>query len=1201
MINKLIELSLRNRFIVVALYVALAGWGWWALTATPVDAIPDLSDNQVIVFTDWTGHSPQEVEDQITYPITVNVQGLAGVRVVRSQSAFGFSMVYVVFEDDVDLYFARARVLERMSLITKALPAGVTPTLGPDATGVGHVFWYTVESPTRSLRELRTLQDWFVRYQLNAVPGVAEVASVGGFVQQYQIDVDPNRLRAYNLPLSAVVSAVRDSNLNVGGNVVESNGAWLIVRGVGLIQSIEDVKQIPVMASGGVPVYVGQVADVHIGDAFRVASLVKGTQEAVGGVVVARTGVNTKQVIDAVKARIAQIQPGLPPDVKIVPFYDRSNLIERSIDTLRSALLEEIALVTLAHVIFLMHFRSILIVTIPLPLAVLLSFLGLYYSGISSNIMSLAGIAIAIGVLVDAGIVVTENAFRFLERRRVDPADRRAVWTTVLESTRLVGRPVFFSMAIILLAFIPVFALTGQEGKLFHPLAFAKTLAVLAATVISVTLVPVLCTLLLGGKFHAEEDNPVMRGLRRVYRPALAAALAHRAATIGVAVLLFAGALLAARTIGSEFMPPLDEGDLMFMPIADPSISLDQNTAIAKQQNAALMRFPEVEYVVAKVARSETSTDPAPLNMTETIVHLKPKAQWRAGMTLDRLRAEMGLAAQMPGVSNIWTMPIVNRIDMLTTGIRSEVGVKIFGADLSTLEALAREVADVLQTVPGASNVYPEQVTSGQYLNITVDRAAAARHGLSVAAVQQVVEYGIGESVVATTIEGRRRFPVRVRYAPQFRADPQALGAVLVATPGGAQIPLAQVAHIDVARGPAMISSENGLLLATVLLNVQSRDVGGFVREAQAAVARQVQLPAGYYIGWSGRWENQEHARQRLQIVLPMVLVVIFVLLYFTYGSLVEAAHVLLAVPFALTGGIYLLWLLGYNFSVAVWVGFIALFGTAVQTGVVMVIYLEEAVARKREELGGAMTLDGLRDAVMEGALLRLRPKVMTVSTVIAGLLPIMWSTQAGADVMKPLATPVLGGMVSSLIHVLIVTPVIFFWIQQRRLGLRDERGSDPMTKSVMGSDPKRRAWVVIAILVLVIGGGWLAWNRLGDRADSASPQAGSDIVRSVRSGNMDIVMRSPSGVLRQGRNTFTIEFRSADTGALVDAGTVRASANMSMPGMAMSSGMQVRPTGTPGRYEGTADFGMAGSWPMAIEWDGAAGRGSVTFEGAVQ
>jgi Cu(I)/Ag(I) efflux system membrane protein CusA/SilA len=577
MINRLIELSVRNRFIVIALYVALAMWGWWALGATPIDAIPDLSDNQVIVFTDWAGHSPQEVEDQVTYPLTVNLQGLAGVRVVRSQSAFGFSMVYVVFEDNVDLYFARARVLERMSLITKTLPAGVAPTLGPDATGVGHVFWYTLESPTLSLRDLRTLQDWFVRYQLNSVPGVAEVASVGGSVQQYQIDVDPNRLRTYNLALGAVVAAVRDSNLNVGGNVLESNGAWLIVRGVGLIASVDDLKRIAVGASNGVPVYIEQVADVRIGDAFRVASLVKGTHEAVGGVVVARSGVNTKSVIDAIKARIAQIQPGLPPDVRIVPFYDRSTLIEQSVDTLRHALLEEIALVTLAHVLFLMHLRSILIVTIPLPLAVLVSFLGMYYAGISSNIMSLAGIAIAIGVLVDAGIVVTENAFRYVEQRGVDPSDRRLVWETVLDSTRLVGRPVFFSMAIIVLAFVPVFALTGQEGKLFHPLAFTKTFAVLAATIISVTLVPVLCTILLGGRVHSEEANPVMRLLRRLYRPVLEGALSQRLLTISVAALLLVGALLVARGIGSEFMPPLNEGDLMFMPIADPSISLGEH------------------------------------------------------------------------------------------------------------------------------------------------------------------------------------------------------------------------------------------------------------------------------------------------------------------------------------------------------------------------------------------------------------------------------------------------------------------------------------------------------------------------------------------------------------------------------------------------------------------------------------------------
>src|SRR3954454_6801391 len=614
MINWLIEWSVKNRVIVVLIYIGLAAAGYWALLRTPIDAIPDLSDNQVIVFTDWAGRSPKEVEDQITYPLVTSLQGLPGVRVVRASSAFSFSMINVIFEDNIELYWARTRVLERLNLVQKQLPEGITPTLGPDATGVGQIFWYTLESDKMGLRDLRTLQDWFVRYQLNSVPGVSEVASVGGYVQQYQIDVDPNRLRAYNLPLSAVVAAVRDSNLNVGGNVLESNGAWLIVRGVGLIASVDDVKRIVVGASGGVPIYVEQIANVHIGDAFRVAALVKGTKEAVGGVVVARSGVNTKDVIDAVKARIAQIQPGLPPGVTIVPFYDRSTLIAQSVDTLRRALLDEIVLVTLAHVIFLMHIRSILIVTIPLPLAVLLSFLGMHYVGISSNIMSLAGIAIAIGVLVDAGIVVTENAFRYVEQQHVDPRDRPRVWQTVLESTRLVGRPVFFSMAIILLSFVPVFALTGQEGKLFHPLAFTKTFAVLAATVISVTLVPVLCSLLLGGKVHSEDANPVMRGLRRLYQPILEIALAHRVLTISTAALLFAGALFVARGIGSEFMPPLNEGDLMFMPIADPSISLEENTKIAAKQNAALMSFPEVEYVVAKVARADTSTDPAPLN-----------------------------------------------------------------------------------------------------------------------------------------------------------------------------------------------------------------------------------------------------------------------------------------------------------------------------------------------------------------------------------------------------------------------------------------------------------------------------------------------------------------------------------------------------------------------------------------------------------
>jgi Cu(I)/Ag(I) efflux system membrane protein CusA/SilA len=1033
MIHRLIEFSLRNRGLIVVIYLGLAAAGYWALVRTPIDAIPDLSDNQVIVFTDWSGRSPQEVEDQVTYPLVTNLQGLPGVRVVRASSAFSFSMINVIFEDNVDLYWARTRVLERLNLVTKQLPEGVTATLGPDATGVGQIFWYTLESDRLNLRDLRTLQDWYVRYQLNSVPGVAEVASVGGYVQQYQVDVDPNKLRGYNIPLSVVVEAVERSNNNVGGNVVEQAGQWAVVRGVGLIESTTDVENIVIGAQNGIPIYVRNVADVKIGNAFRTGTLDRNGKEAVGGVVIARYGVNTLEVIDAVKEKIAALQGGLPQDVRIVPFYDRTQLILRATSTLKRALIEELILVTLAHIVFLAHFRSILIVTIPLPLAVLLSFLFMKVMGISSNLMSLSGIAIAIGVLVDAGIVVTENAFRFLEKRKVDPKDRRRVWETVLDSTKLVGRPVFFSMAIIILAFVPVFALTGQEGKLFHPLAFTKTFAMIGATVIAVTLVPVLCTFLLGGKFHSEQSNPVMRFLQALYQPALRFALNHRAITISLAALLFASAIVLTLGIGKEFMPPLNEGDLMYMPVTDPAISVDEALRITSKQDEILKSFPEIEWAVGKSGRAETSTDPAPVNMNETIVHLKPAEQWRPGITRERLIAEMDEKLRMPGVTNIWTQPIINRIDMLTTGIRSQVGIKIFGNDLKTLEELSRKVAEVVKGVPGAVDVYPEQISGAPYIDIRINRTAAARYGIDVRMIQDAIEKGIGETNLTVTIEGRRRFPVRVRYAPQFRGSPQALGQIPITAPTGAPIPLAQLAEIRTVAGPSMISSENGLLRGTVLLNVRGRDVGSFVDQARVALAQQVQMPTGYYIAWSGQYENQQRARQRLLIVIPIVLLVIFGLLYITYHSALEAAHVLMAVPFALTGGIYLLWLLGYNFSVAVWVGFIALFGTAVQTGVVMVIYLNEAVERKRQE-AGRLTRESLKEAVMEGALLRLRPKVMTVSTVVAGLLPIMWSTSAGSEVMKPLATPVLGGMVSSLLHVLIVTPAIFYSIHARRL-----------------------------------------------------------------------------------------------------------------------------------------------------------------------
>src|SRR5467141_3311160 len=785
MIQRLIELCLRNRGLVIALYLGLAAWGYWALLRTPVDAIPDLSDNQVIVFTDWTGRSPQEVEDQVTYPLVTNLQGLPGVRVVRASSAFSFSMINVIFEDNVDLYWARTRVLERLNLVAKQLPEGVTPTLGPDATGVGQVFWYTLESDQTNLRDLRSLQDWFVRYQLNSVPGVAEVASVGGYVQQYQVDVDPNKLRGYSLPLSTVVEAVQRSNNNVGGNVVEQAGQWSVVRGIGLIQSVADIENIVLGAPNGVPIYVKNVADVSLGNAFRTGALDKNGKEAVGGVVIARYGVNTLEVIEAVKEKIAALQAGLPAGVRVVPFYDRSALIERAVHTLRRALIEETVVVTLVNVLFLLHVRSVLIVTIPLPLAVLTAFLFMRYLGISSNIMSLAGIAIAIGVLVDAAIVVTENAFRFIERRGVDPRNGRRVTETMLEATRLVGRPIFFSMAIIILAFIPVFALTGQEGKLFHPLAFTKTFSMVGAALLSVTLVPVLCSVLIGGRIRREESNPIMRPLVWAYRPVLALALRQRVLTLAVAVLVVAGAVALVPRIGKEFMPPLNEGDLMFMPITDPSISLAQAIEITKKQNAAIQQFPEVAAVVATIARAEPSTDPAPVNMTETIVNLKPEAAWRPGMTRERLIGELDAATTLPGVSNIWTQPIINRINMLTTGIRSEVGVKVFGSDLNVLQERARAIADALRQIPGAADVYPEQVTGAPYLDIRVNREAAARYGITVGAIQDVVETAVGETNLTLTIEGRQRFPVRVRYAPEYRTSAQALGGVLVTAPNG--------------------------------------------------------------------------------------------------------------------------------------------------------------------------------------------------------------------------------------------------------------------------------------------------------------------------------------------------------------------------------------------------------------------------------
>jgi len=1041
MINWIIDWSVKNRVIVLAVYIAIAAAGYWALTRTPIDAIPDVSDNQVIVFTDWPGRSPKEVEDQVTYPLVTNLQGLPGVRTVRASSAFSFSMINVIFEDDVELYWARTRILERLNLVSRDLPEGVTPTLGPDASGLGQIYWYTLESDTMSLRDLTTLQDWFVRYQLNSTPGISEVATVGGFVQQYQIDVDPNRLRAFNVPLSRVVEAVERSNNNVGGNVVEQAGEWTVVRGLGLVESVADVENIVIGADNGTPIYVRNIGEVKLGNAFRTGSLDKNGKEAVGGVVIMRYGVSALEAIDAIKKKIDEITPGLPEGVRLVPFYDRTDLIHRTADTLKWALIEEFVLVTLVNLLFLAHFRSIFIVTIPLPMAALISFLFMYFAGVTSNIMSLAGIAIAVSDLVDAGIVVTENTYRSIEKEGGRITDREHIWRIVRDASKMVGRPIFSSMAIIVVAFFPVFALTGQEGKLFHPLAYTKSFAMVAAAIMGITLVPVLCGFLLKGRLKPEEANPIMRILRRFYKPLLEKALNHRVATVILALIFFIGAMVATTGIGSEFMPPLNEGDLLYMPVTDPAVSLDEATRILSKQNEIIAAFPEVEWAVGKAGRAETSTDPAPTNMNETIIHLKPESLWRSGMTREKLVAELDAALQMPGVTNIWTQPIINRIDMLATGIRSEVGIKIFGNDLNTLEQLSRKIAAAAQTVEGAANVYPEQIGGAPYLDIDIDRTAAARYGIDVAEIQEVIENGIGEVNITTTIEGRNRFPIRVRYAPEYRRDPEAIGKIPLITASGATVPLADVAKIEKVEGPSMIQSENGLLRGTVLLNVRGRDIGSFVEEADRVIKRDVEMPGGYYFAWSGQYENQQHARSRLLIVVPIVILIIFATLYLTYHSFLEAAHVLLAIPFALTGGFYLLWMMQYNFSVAVWVGFIALFGAAVQTAIVMVVYLEEAVARKKEDLG-KLDKKSLLDAVMEGALLRLRPKVMTVTTILAGLLPIMWTTGAGGEVMRPLAIPVFGGMVSSLLHVLIVTPVVFYWLRLFELS-REEQNAD--------------------------------------------------------------------------------------------------------------------------------------------------------------
>ncbi|MFZ5806285.1 MAG: efflux RND transporter permease subunit [Verrucomicrobiota bacterium] len=1050
MISKIIEWCLKNRGLVLAIYLIVCGLGIYSIYQTPIDAIPDLSENQVIVFTEWEGRSAQEVEDQITYPLSASMQGLAGVREVRAQSAFGFSMLTIVFEDKVDIYFARARVLERLNSLPFALPEDVTPSLGPDATSLGWIYqYYLDDSQARAmgkpldLGELRSLQDWFVRYQLNSVPGVAEVAGIGGFVRQYQIDVNPNQLRAHQLKLREVLQAVTMSNQNVGGGNMEVNGREYTVRGLALVKKVDDLKKIPVGYDQGRPILLEQIASISLGPALRRGALDKDGHEIVGGVIVMRYGESTTDVIRRVKAKIEEIQPGLPEGIKIKPFYDRSELIQRAIQTLRITLIEEIILVTLAHIIFLSHVRSVVIVTLPLPLSILISFILMKQFGITSNIMSLSGIAIAIGVLVDAGVVVTEAVMREAHNAQEGkipgvqyPRDLPVI---VQRATRVVARPIFFAMAIIILAFIPVFALGGEAGKLFHPLAFTKTFAMAGATLLAMTLVPVLASFFIRGKIHDENDNKIIRTLLNFYHPALHWALDNRGKIIGGAVGILALAILAGTRLGYDFMPPLNERAFLYMPTTLPSASLPEINRVMSAQDKILASFPEVESVVGKLGRAETATDPAPISMIETTIMLKPTEQWRKGMTMEKLRAEMLAEMQkFPGFVPAFLQPIENRILMLNTGIRGQIAVKIFGEDLPTLEKIAVEVERNLKTVRGATDVYAERILGAPYLEIEPRREDAARYGVSIEEISEVIETAIGGKNLTITIEGRRRFPIRVRYARELRDSPEAIRNALVTSMNGENIPLSKVADIRLVNGPSMISSENGMLRVFVQCNVRERDLVGFVKEAQKTIAKNISLPPRTFISWGGQYQKLLQTERTFMMVIPLVLVTIFILLYLTYHSWTEAAHVILAVPFALSGGLFLQWILGYHFSVAVAVGYIALFGTAVQTGVVMVIYLEEALKRKREEKGSKFNLQDLRDAVIEGAVLRLRPKVMTVGTIVASLLvimiPVFSGERTGVEIMRPIAVPVIGGMISSLLHILIVTPVIFFALRKREM-----------------------------------------------------------------------------------------------------------------------------------------------------------------------
>ena len=1046
MIGRWIDWCARNRFLVFAATLSLVLAGIWAMRRIPLDALPDISDVQVIIHTAWN-QPPNIIEDQVTYPIVTALLAAPKVKAVRAQSMFGDSYVFVIFEDGTDLYWARSRVLEYLQQIRARLPAGVNPTIGPDATGAGWVYEYVlVDHHHRySLADLRSLQDWFLRYQLETVPGVAEVASIGGFVRQYQVRLDPDKLRAYNIPLSTVMDQIRDSTNEVGGRLLELGGAEYMIRGLGYLRSLSDLEMVPVASKNGTPVLVRDLGSVSFGpDIRRGVAEWNGEGETVGGIVVMRYGQNALNVIAGVKQKIAQISTSLPPGVEIVAGYDRSGLIHASIETLKRDLVEEALIVSLVIMVFLFHFRSALIPILTLPIAVVASFIPMYYLRISSNIMSLGGLALAIGVLVDAAIVMVENGYRHLSEAQMaaasEPAprqlSRRECRKIVLGAAKQVAPALFYSLLIIVVSFLPVFMLEAQEGRLFRPLAWTKTLAVGCSSLLAITLVPPLMLMFIRGRLRPELRNPISRVTQAIYLPILKACLRFPKTTLLVNILFLAVTLPLAFKLGSQFMPPLFEGAALYMPTALPGISIEQATQLLQEQDRILRSFPEVASVFGSIGRSDSATDNAPLDMYDTTIMLKPREQWRPGMTYPKLISEMDAKLQFPGLTNSWTMPIENRLDMELTGIKTPVGMKIQGPDLGQIQELGARIQQILSVLPEMRSSFAERVSQGFYLNIEVNRAEAARYGLTVGDVQRVIAYGIGGDNIAENIEGRERYPISVRYAPDLRDDLDQLRRVLVATPSHAQVPIGELAKLSFSRGPAMIRDEDGALTGYLYFDLNTHDYGGFVNRAEKLLRQKLSLPAGYSVKWSGEYEFELRARERLKLILPIVFLLIFLLLYMVFHSVVEALVLLFPTLYAMTGGLLLQWCLGYNFSVAVWVGYIALFGIAVETGVVMVVYLHEALERK---LGaGEVTLTDIQEAAMEGAVHRLRPKVMTVAAVLASLAPILWESGVGSDVMKPIAAPIVGGMITSTIHVLILVPV--FFVMMKSYALRKGR-----------------------------------------------------------------------------------------------------------------------------------------------------------------